>query len=277
MKGRVRESKNVLISKAKCLSKGWNDLLQIAIKRSYPSNNTKIESISATSLSDKPTFPSSTCSGADTVLPIAAVNLTPKLITKVWRPGWELPVHFSLLKKKVSTRCCKFGCIYTNLSNENTKFHLVPTYTETPKRKSPKKGIHINQTGKILLCWEIIDRMMSDRSNKTSEVMYVTSIFLKKWQNQRGSNSITMKSLMSLTTLLSHEVLGQSQQCPNQKLSHWVLGMIDMWKGSCQKCLGEINPYTRHGYCAHNNCLNTIVRSNIYQSIHLCQQHPKFK
>ncbi|KAL3776380.1 hypothetical protein HJC23_010216 [Cyclotella cryptica] len=36
---------NALISKSNHLSKGWNDLMLMATKRSYPSNNTLIESI----------------------------------------------------------------------------------------------------------------------------------------------------------------------------------------------------------------------------------------
>ena len=67
-------------------------------------------------------------------------------------------------------RCCKFGCKNTNLNSKYTKFHLVPKHPKIPNCNSPKKSVLIRQAGKILLRREIMDRTMSDRSNKTSKV-----------------------------------------------------------------------------------------------------------
>ena len=105
---------HALISKAKHLSKGWNDLLQMTTKRSYPINNTIVESITTpTSISTPTSQPNPTSR-----LSTSSQAATPKHNTKVQRPGWELPLHSSP-KKMVSMRYCKFGCKNTNLNSND--------------------------------------------------------------------------------------------------------------------------------------------------------------
>ncbi len=122
-------------------------------------------------------------------------------------------------------RCCKFGCKNTNLNSKYTKFHLVPKHPKMPKCNSPKKSVLICQAGKILLCREIMDRTMSDGSNKTSKV-YVCD--QHRFEEVAKSTRVKLNNGEVINVTYSLIVpcgAGPKSRCPNQDLCLWVLEM----------------------------------------------------
>ena len=133
------------------------------------------------------------------------------------RPGQQLPKKQKPQKPpqlKVSHSCCKDGCGYNNLNcPPGTKWFWVPGPKGPIKSAEPRKDTLINRAGHILLRSEIMDRTMSQRSNKKEQQYVVCSNHM--FQEVRKTKVVKLNSGKTLN--VTYKLIVPSGDGPSKK------------------------------------------------------------